>query len=121
MIDIYRPRRGHNYKCLYWKKDTNQVNNEVLVHNSQPTGLFYAKIYSSKATEKQNFAMAFRISTQGLTIETEDIIALEEDDIVKFDGEIWLVGKVMTEPVQKNAEFGRRTSVKTLIELKKGE
>ena len=121
MIDLNRSRRGYNYKCFYWKRDANGVmDNEELVHKTTPAGVFYAKIVSSKSNDKQDIAGVFRVGIEGITIETNDIVALEKDDLIQFDGKIWIAGRISDDPVQKNAEFGHRTSKKTVIELNKG-
>jgi hypothetical protein len=122
MIDLNRSRRGYNYKCFYWKRDVNgAMDNEELVHKTNPTGVFYAKIVSSKSNDKQDIAGVFRVGIEGITIETNDIVNLDKDDLIQFDGKIWLVGRVNDDPVQKNAEFGHKVSNKTTIELNKGE
>ena len=51
----------------------------------------------------------------------EDLQYLDKDDLVQFDEKVWIVGRVNSEQVQKNAEFGRRVSNKTIIELDKGK
>lgn len=122
MIDLNRSRRGYNYKCFYWKRDISGVmDNEELVHKTKPTGIFYAKIVSSKSNDKQDIAGVFRVGIEGISIETNDIVNLDKDDLIQFDGKIWIVGRVNDDPVQKNAEFGHHTSKKTVIELNKGE
>lgn len=122
MIDLNRSRRGYNYKCFYWKRDASGLmDNEELVHKNKPTGVFYAKIVSSKSNDKQDIAGVFRVGIEGITIETNDIVDLNKDDLVNFDGKTWIVGRVNDDPVQKNAEFGHNTSKKTAIELNKGE
>ena len=121
MVDIYRKRTGYPYKCLYWKRDTSgAMDNEELVHKKVPTGVFYAKISTSKAKDTQDVAGIFRAGTEGLTIETNDIVFLDKDDLVQFNEDIWIVGRVNNEALQKNAEFGRFSSNKTFIELDKG-
>ena len=122
MVDLFRSRRGYNFKCFYWKRDESGImDNEQLIHNTLPSGLFYCKIISSKANDTNDIAGVFRVGTEGLTIETQDWVDLDKDDIVQFDEKIWLVGRVNTEQVQKNAEFSRRVSNRTTIELNKGK
>lgn len=123
MIDLYRSRRGYNYKCFYWNRKTNGImDNEELIHKQAPTGSFYAKIVSSKANDTNDIAGVFRIGTEGLTLETNDYVTgLEKDDLVLFDSKKWLVGRINTEAIQKNSEFSHRTSYKTTIELNRGE
>ena len=121
MVDLRRSRRGYNYKCFYWKRDISQtMDNEELVHNSRPTGVFYAKIVSSKSNDKQDIAGVFRVGIEGISIETQDIVDIDKDDLVQFDGSIWIVGRVNSDPVQKNAMFGHHSSKITVIELDKG-
>lgn len=122
MVDIYRSRRGYNFRCIYWKRNVDEpMDNEDLVHNKRPDGIFYAKIISSKANDTQDIVGVFRVGIEGLTIETQDSVNLDKDDLVQFDEKIWIVGRVNTEQVQKNAEFGRSVSNKTIIELDKGK
>jgi hypothetical protein len=122
MVDIYRSRRGFNYRCIYWKRKENGImDNEQLIHNLRPDGIFNAKINSSKANDTQDIAGIFRVGTEGITIETQDYVILDKDDLVQFNEELWLVGRVNSEQIQKNAEFGRRTSNRTIIELNKGK
>ena len=121
MVDIYRSRRGYNYKCYYWKRNTNGVmDNEELIHSQSPSGVFYAKISSSKFNDTQDIAGVFRVGTEGISIETQDCVDLDKDDLVQFDGNIWIVGRINNDPIQKNAEFGHCTSNRTIIELDKG-
>lgn len=96
------------------------MDNEELIHETRPSGVFYAKISSSKFRDAQDIAGVFRVGTEGVDIETEDIVNLDRDDLVQFRGSIWLVGRVNSDPVQKNSEFSNRESSKTLIELNKG-
>lgn len=122
MIDLNRSRRGYNYRCFYWKRDVSGVmDNEELIHKTRPTGVFYAKIASSKANDTQDVAGVFRVGSEGITVETQDIVDLDKDDLVQFDGDIWLAGRVNSDPIQKNAEFGHKVSNKTTIELNKGK
>lgn len=121
MVDIYRSRKGYNYRCLYWKRDVTQpMDNEKLIHEKSPNGLFYAKIISSKAKDKQDIVGVFRVGNEGIMIETQDKVDLDKDDLIQFDNAIWLVGRVNSVPIQKNSEFGRSASNKTTIELSKG-
>lgn len=121
MVDIYRNRKGYPYRCLYWKRDVSHtMDNEELIHNAEPSGVFYAKVASSKFNDTQDIAGVFRVGTEGITIETNDIVEIDKDDLVQFDENVWIVSRVNNDPVQKNAEFGRKTSNKTLITLDKG-
>ena len=122
MVDIYRSRRGKFYKCFYWKRDESGVmDNETLVHKTKPSGLFYAKISSSKFNDTQDVAGVFRFGTEGINIETDDIVNIDKDDLVQFKGNIWLVGRVNNDPIQKNSEFSSHESSHTFIELNKGK
>ena len=121
MVDIYRSRKGYNFRCLYWNRNENGImDNEELIHSTNPNGIFYAKIISSKAQDKQDIVGVFRVGSESIMIETQDVISINKDDLIQFDNAIWMVGRVNTEPIQKNAEFSRITSVKTTIELYKG-
>lgn len=121
MVDIYYSRRGYNYKCFYWKRDESGVmDNETLIHEKKPDGIFYAKIASSRSNDKQDVVGVFRVGIEGVSIETNDNVSLNKDDLVQFNGDVWLVGRVNNTPIQRNAEFGHNTSVKTTIELNKG-
>lgn len=121
MVDIYRSRRGKFYKCSYWKRDTNGVmDNEELIHKQSPAGIFYANISSSKYQDMQDIAGVFRVGSERITIETEDFVKVDADDLVSFKGAMWKVIRSNTDPLQKNSEFSSRESAKTYIELIKG-
>lgn len=121
MIDIYQSRRKYPYRCTYWKRDLNGVmDNNTLIHEKTPDGVFYARIASSKYSDTQDVINVFHVAEQGLTLETQDIVSLEKDDIVLFRGQHWLAGRINNDPVQKNAEFGAKESNITYIELRKG-
>jgi hypothetical protein len=121
MVDIYRSRKGYNYRCFYWKRDVSQpMDNEELIHTKTPDGVFYSKLASSQANDTQDIAGVFRVGTEGITIETQDNVNIDKDDLIQFDEKIWIAGRINSDPIQKNAEFGRFTSNKTIIELNKG-
>ena len=120
MIDLDRTRRGYNFKCFYWTRDF-KYDNETLVHNTKPSGLFYARIINNKAQDTQDVAGVFRVGTQNITIETCDVVTLNKDDIVQFDNNIWIVGRVTSYAIQKNAEYSSRYSKQTTIELNRGK
>ena len=121
MVDIYRQRRGKFYKCSYWKRDPKGVmDNEELIHKTSPAGIFYANISSSKYQDMQDLAGVFRVGSERITIETEDFVNVDADDLVSFKGSMWKVVRSNTDPVQKNSEFSSRESNKTYIELIKG-
>lgn len=116
MIDLNRSRRGYNFKCLYWKRDKN-IDNDTLAHNSSPSGVFYAKIDSSTAKDKNDIAGVFRVDRESVVLKTQDILDIEEDDIVEFSEKLWKVGRVSETVIQKNAEYMRHLSKETTIEL----
>jgi hypothetical protein len=95
--------------------------NEKLVHEKTPSGMFYARIVNNKSTDTQDVAGVFRVGTQNITIETCDSVSINKDDIVQFDNEIWIVGRVTSYAIQKNAEYSSRYSKQTTIELNRGK
>ena len=120
MVDLYRSRRGKFYRCQYWSRKTSGVmDNEELIHSTTPSGVFYAKISSSKFNDTRELA-GLQYGTESISIETEDIVEINKNDLIQFKGDIWLVGRVNTDPLQKNSEFSSRESNKTYIELFKG-
>lgn len=121
MRDIYRSIKGYNYRCYYWKRNENEItNNEELIHNKRPDGAFYSRIVSNQSKDKQDVAGVFRVENEQVQIETPDIVLdLKKDDLVQFDGDLWIVGRVNVEKIQKQAEFSKKTSCKTIIELNK--
>ena len=121
MVDLYRTRRGNFYRCVYWERNVaGALDNEQLIHNVKPTGVFYAKISSSKSKDMTDIAGVFRVGTEGINIETEDIVNLNKDDLVLFKNNVWIVGRVNSDPIQRNSQFSCRESNKTYIELNKG-
>ena len=119
MVNLNRSRRGRYHRCLYWKRD-DSVSNEELAHRKTPSGVFYARISSSKGNDTADTANAFHSGYETLTIETEDTIDLKKDDLVQFDESLWLAGRVNSDPIQKNSCYKRRASSRTTIELRKG-
>lgn len=121
MIDLSHSRRGYNYRCMWWKRDqSGAMDNEELVIKTAPAGVFYAKISNGKSSDKQDLAGVFRSNVEGVTIETNDVVDIEADDVVLFDGERWVATRVSDEREQKAAEYGRRAGGKTSISLAKG-
>lgn len=120
MIDIYRSRRGKNFKCLYWKRKI-LLNQEELEHKKNVSGVFYATITTSKSKDIQDIANVFRIGVEEIVLQTEDIVNLEPDDKVLFKGDIWLVLRTNDEVIQKNAQYGLCESKSTNIYLRKGK
>lgn len=121
MVDIYRSRKGYNYRCLYWKRDKEgAMDNEELVHKEMPSGIFYARVYSDRSRDKQDVAGVFRTGLDSITLETNDTVDIEEDDLVQFNCEVWIAGRSSSEPIQKMSEFGYHASQRTILELRKG-
>ena len=120
VVDLNRSRRDKPYRCLYWNRDLSGVmDNQELIHKKNPSGVFYCKISSSKFNDTQELA-GMRYGVESITIETEDYIRINKDDLVMFKGDIWLAGRINTDPIQKNAQFSAQESNKTIIELIKG-
>lgn len=121
MRDIYRSARTHPYKCVYWKRYINGVmDNEELVIKRQPSGMFYAKISSSHFNDTIDVAGAVRYGVESVTIETNDIVKLDKDDLVQYRRKIWHVDGVNDDPIQKNAFYSGTESKTTYIKLTKG-
>lgn len=121
-INLYRSRRGKFFKCRYWKRNTvGFQDNEELYYMKAPDGIFYAKISSSRGNAKQEVANVFQFGYDELTIQTEDIVKIDANDIIEFDNCIWIAERVNDEIVQKNAQFSCKTSRITTIVLRKGE
>ena len=121
MIDLSRGRREYNYRCTYWKRKTNGVyDNEELIMKNNPNGIFWAKVVSERTNSSLDIGGVFHDCNDSITIETECVVKVEKDDIVKFNGFKWLVENVKVMPIQKNAEFGKRTSNITTIVLQRG-
>lgn len=121
MIDVTRGRRGYNYKCTYTKrKKSGVMDNEELNYRNNTSGTFWAKIISERFNDSNDIGGVFHDYSESITIETECIVHIEKDDLVKFNGKEWRVENVRILPIQKNAEFGKRTSNKTTMVLQRG-
>ena len=121
MIDLYSSRRNKPYKCLYWKRDNlHYLNNEVLKHRENPSGMFYASVVSRRDKENQDIVNVFHNNYESISLETEDKVNLKQDDKVLFNNEIWLVLRVSEEYKTKNALYLQNISKKTIIYIARG-
>jgi len=121
-VDLFRSRRGNFLRCEYYKRDiSHKGDNASLIHKKKPDGIFYAKITGDKTQDAQNVAGYWNITSNQITLETEDIINVVVKDLVKVNEEIWLVERLSDSPLMKNYEFGRKASKKTILTLRKGE
>lgn len=120
MIDIYRSRNGKFRECYYWKRDVTQYgDNNKLVHETNPTGCFYAKLVQDNSKTNQEIGNVFQYGDVEKTIETEDRVNIAPNDIVKMDNAVWLVISVNEREIEVNREFNNEPSKKTTMRIKK--
>lgn len=121
-IDLYRSRRNNFFKCNYWKRNVIGIqDNEELIHNITPSGIFYAKIVDSKMDTAQDIANVFRSGYEEMSIQTEDIVDIQHDDIVLFRGQLWFAERVNENVIEKNTQFSTKPSKQTTILIRKGK
>lgn len=116
MIDLYTSRRAYPLKCLLFKRDEKQLgDSDELIHNTQPSGIFYARIVSDKYNSSEQYANVFDIKYQELQLETNDKVNCEEHDIILVRRKKWLVISTREMPLLKNMEFSTTESKRTTI------
>lgn len=105
-IDIFHGRRNE-IPCKYWRKKS--LDPTQLTSDTEPWGIFYAREENSQTDGIQDSG-GFHLDTSSVTISTHDEVDIERDDVVEFDGEMWLV-----RGVQRKVERGRSQFVRHVV------
>lgn len=102
-IDIFQSRRGYNELCRWWTRDERDRNelNEI-IFNRAPSGIFWAKEENSYSQTDSIAGGKFMFDHSRITIKTpDDVTGLKSEDLVEFEGEIWMVVSVQRVKAKK--------------------
>lgn len=119
--DIYHSRRTHYYKCFYWLRDEDGINDsEAYIYNKEPDGMFDAKLLGSEQNDYQAISDSFMAANYRVTLfTTADINDLHENCIVKFDGYIWRVEDLQKQVHNKESQFNKHLDYNWYIKLRR--
>lgn len=123
MINLYHSRRGRFRLCKYFIRNENDSVGDlsVYIHNTRPSGIFYAKEDNAKAKNKDQVANVFMYDKSNITISTMDSVEdLTAGCIVAYRGEAWIVDSVQERIHTKETEYGReKEAYTTFISLRR--
>lgn len=123
MIDLWSSRRDCFKECTYWAQmnyeDIVPINE--MVHESVPTGHFFAKEVNSYTTEVQVSTESFMAEKNNITIMTrDDVEGLKQNDLVEYEDELWRVENVQREFRHNQEQFlAKRITTTTYIALRR--
>lgn len=118
-ISEYTSRRVNYDECKYWKRDNTSKDLEEYVYENEFTGIFYARETNSLYKEKDIVGDMFMFDRNTITIETDDIVDIDSNDIVLYDDDYWCVVNVQEKIKHKSSQFLKKTFHKTYIQLRK--
>lgn len=114
-VDIYQSNRKFFEKCYFWKNDDkNNYNLNEYVIKNKPEGFFYARKYNPIMQRKETVS-SFMYNKSSLTIETNNLIDIDVNDIIKFSNEYWIVVNIQRIEKLRQMEFMRNNFDGTLI------
>lgn len=94
MINIYRSRRGNFIRCELYKAAPNEAPLSKLQHGAKPDGVFYSRRESGHYSTQNQALNSFQYRHDTVTLYTEDAIDPSPNDLVRFEGESWIVENV---------------------------
>lgn len=106
--------RNYNERCRWWKRNENiEDGDSDLIYKRIPEGIFYAKEANAETNDDNIINGTFMINRTNVTIETlDDILGIESEDFVEYEGELWRVTGVQKRKARiQHSEFGRATDV----------
>lgn len=117
-IDIFMSRREFFNECWWWKREDSWDAN-MLVHQKKPSGIFYAKEENPEQNRKEILNDVFQFDENTITLKTmDDISEMKSNDIVKYDGRVWMVSNIQRIKVKKQSQFLENTSYLSYLTLK---
>lgn len=117
-IDLNTSRRTYHTKCRYWKVNTKYKDKSELVHDKKPFGIFFAKENNSWTSDNEIVNEVLMIKTSEISISTQDKNSLEVNDIVDYNGDLWIVINVQRKKIKRQSQFMKTTSEITYIQLR---
>lgn len=117
-IDLNTSRRTLHNKCRYWKVKTKNKDKSEIVYEQKPDGMFYAKEISAFSKDNQIVGDVFMFNSKTITIMTTDKVDINTNDVVEFNGNLWIVVNIQKRRKLKQAQFLKHTSEETYMQLK---
>ena len=117
-IDLNTSRRTNHSKCKYWKVNERNKDRSELVYQKKADGTFYAREISAYSKDNQFVGDVFAFQSNTITIITSDKNNVGINNIVEFNGKLWIVINIQKRRVMKQTQFLKRTSEYTYLQLK---
>lgn len=121
MIDLNESRRVNYEKVDYWKRDENStMTTSELVLKKRASGSFYATEMNPKSERNNIVDNSFLFDDSSIILMTrDDVSGLIQNDIVRYEGELWMVTSIQRRKVKKRSEFSVRPTFHTYISIKR--
>lgn len=117
MIDVYHSRRDRNLRCEYFKASRDPATGR-LSYGEAPSGVFYARYETGRYAANSQAANVFQFEVSSIAIGTTDEADLSPNDLVRLEGEDWIVQNAQKVYERKNQY--RKEAEATIIHLRKG-
>lgn len=121
MIDLNESRRANYEKVDYWKRDEDtSMTTSELVTKKRTSGSFYATEMNPKSDTNNIVDNSFLFDDSSITLMTrDDVTGLAQNDIVRYENELWMVTSVQRRKIKKRSEFSVRPTFHTYISIKR--
>ena len=109
-VDLFQSRRIYNEQCLFWYRDeSKQFTPDELVHTRVADGSFFARELSGEEKRNNIIGGVFMFDSASVTIMSpDDLEQLKSEDIVMYEGEIWIIRNIQKRKSRINqSEFAR--------------
>ncbi len=123
-IDLFQSRRTYNSLCRWWSRNEDeQYELDKLVLNRVPSGLFWAKETASEQYQDNVVNGMFMFDRTTVVIKSpDDLTGIKSEDIVEYEGELWMVRSVQKRKARiQQSEFASNSQCSHywFIELRK--
>ena len=117
--NILMGNRGCFYKCQWWERNSKYKDLAEYKHNQTPKGTFNAKRENASNSQKGQLDNTFLYDNENIMISTLNDVDIKPNDMVEFDGDLWLVQNVQSVTRRSNEQFMTRKCKQTYIQLKR--
>ena len=119
-IDIYASRRCNYEYCRFWVRDgDSSVPDSTLVHSKKPDGCFYATEENPESLQDSILSDSFMFDENFVVISSTDSVeGISAEDLVEYDGRVWIVQGVQKYKIKKRSEFSSGGQYKYYIRMK---
>ncbi|MBR3208874.1 MAG: hypothetical protein IKF82_01255 [Bacilli bacterium] len=118
---MFTDRRDKFDMCKYWEIDKTNSNKSKLEYlNVEPSGLFYAKLYSPQSYDKNIVGGVFMFDEETTSIiSNDDLSGIMENYIVEFRGNLYRVDSVSKRQLRKTNQFNDIFGYSYVLNLKR--